>query len=222
MSSSSGFHKEINITHCNFFYLCVVTLSIMWLNCKIKTKNNSKKNNQKTHEKKDRQKYLTENLPVMKAKVSHSDLGASMPEWGGRNPYSGVTSWYWRREKCDLWLRWHHRAAWCKWCKAASAEDSASALQMLYLPCFRISVAWSCAPTSNWSKKDQLWEHIFWFCYIQKESGLHIVTAQWVVMVQEWPEAQGQHRWMTVCGCDLHLWEQDNKTQSELHGSLVW
>lgn len=53
----------------NFFYLCVVTLFIMWLNCKNKTKKQlKKKKNQKAHEKKDRQKYLTENLPVMKAK----------------------------------------------------------------------------------------------------------------------------------------------------------
>lgn len=140
----------------NFFYLCVVTLFIMWLNCKNKTKKQLKKKKKSKSTWEKRQAKIPNRKPSCdesKISVLHSDLGASMPEWGGRNPYSGVTSWYWRTEKSDLWLRWHHQAAWCEWCKATSPEDSASALQMLYLPCFRISVAWSCAPQAIGAKK---------------------------------------------------------------------
>lgn len=69
-------------------------------------------------------------------------------------------------------------------CGMSGAKQLALRVRCLHcrcFPCLASESAWFCAvgcvPTSNWSKKYQLWEHVFWFNYIEKESSLHTVTA---------------------------------------------
>lgn len=111
--------------------------------------------------KKQRQAKIPNTKPSCdesKISASHSALGATIPEWGGRNPYSGMISWYWKTEKSDLWLRWPQRAAWCECSKATRAEDSVSALQisLLSLPCFRVSLVWSCGLCTHKQMKQKI------------------------------------------------------------------
>lgn len=75
---------------------------------------------------------------------------------------------------------------------------------------------------------------IFYYVGITKQHGVsgtkQLVLSIWCLCYRCFSllalESQGLHRclhrWVTICGCDLHLWEQDNKTQPQLHRNLVW
>lgn len=149
VSSSCGFQRDINLTLCIFF------IYVLW-----KQQKQLKKTNQTNKKKKrgggvetDRQNHLPGNLPMMKAKslVSHSDLGATILDWGGRNSCSTC-----------FFVTKTQRKAICgcvgvsEQCGARGAKQPALRVQCLHHKCFTslaLASVWSgpvgCAPWTS-------------------------------------------------------------------------